>query len=122
MRRTCLVKRLSSFLFIASIAVLPLGEKKALADEVTSEATSIPTTTYTNGQQQVLAPDWSKITWGSLPPIKEPGWIQFSAKFVNELGYDPSRVWLAGDRPEQFLMLGDVQDAFHMEAFTAVLD
>lgn len=116
MRRTCLAQRLSSFLFIASIATFPVKEK-ALADEFTSTATSIPTLTYSNGQQQLLAPDWSKITWGSLPPIKEPGWIQLGALFVNELGYDPSRVWFAGDRPEQFLMLGDVQDAFHMEAF-----
>lgn len=116
MRRTCLVKCLSNFLFIASIATFSL-EEKVLADEFTSEATSIPTLTYSNGKQQLLAPDWSRITWGSLPPIKEPGWIHFSAKFVNELGYDPSRVWFAGDRPDQFLMLGDVQDAFHLEAF-----
>lgn len=83
----------------------------------TSATTSIPTITYTDGQQQALAPDWSQITWSSLPPIAEPGWIQVPSKFVKDLGYDPSRVWFGGDRPDQFVMLGDVQEAFHMEAF-----
>lgn len=82
-----------------------------------AESISIPTEVYTNGEQQVLAPDWSQIAWGSLPAIGESGEIQVSSKFLKELGYDPSRVWFSGDRPEQFVMLGDVRDAFHMEAF-----
>lgn len=94
------------------------GKLPAQAFETTSATTKIPTLAYTNGEQQILAPDWSQITWGSLPPIEEPGWIQFPPNFVKKLGYDPSRSWLSGVSPDQFVMLGDMQDAFHLEAFT----
>jgi hypothetical protein len=97
-----------------------IGELPAQAVEATyttSEQTAIPTLAYTNGQQQVLAPDWSKITWGNLPPIEESGWIQIPENLVKKLGYNPSRVWQAGDHPDQFTFLGDVQDALHPEAF-----
>jgi len=36
---------------------------------------------------------------------------------TTQLGYDPSRLWQAGQSPASLTMLGDVADAFHLEAF-----
>lgn len=83
----------------------------------TTAPTSIPTIAYTSVGQQVQAPDWSKISFSSLPPIESPGWIDFQLPLIKSLGYDPSRVWFAGSSPNQFVMLGDMAEAFHMEAF-----
>lgn len=101
--------------FTALNAFLPITGA-ALAQNFSS-AISIPTLTYVEAEQEVLAPDWSKITFGNLPPIEEPGWIKIPAQFVNQLGYDPSRIWFSGDRPNQILKLGDIAQAFHPEVF-----
>jgi hypothetical protein len=85
---------------IALSAFLPIRPNLALAEEIAAANTSIPTLTYSNGQQQLLAPDWSQITWGNLPPVEEPGWIKLPPKFVQKLGYDPSRTWYSGERPD----------------------
>ncbi len=81
-------------------------------------ANPIPTLSYTNGQQKVGAPDWSKITWSSLPPIQSPGWIQVPPNLGSELGYNPSRTWQAGQTPDTLMMLGDVADAFGLQEFS----
>lgn len=123
MQRTYFVERLLNLgfdfiiYFIAISVVFSWKERKILADEVIGAATSIPTVTYTNGQQQLLAPDWSKITWSNLPPIESPGWIRVTPQSVSKLGYDPNRIWHKGSRPDDVVMLGDVQEAFHLEAF-----
>lgn len=85
--------------------------------EAQENATPVPTVVYTNGQEHVTAPDWSHITWSSLPPIQEGGRLLFPESFVAKMGYNPSRVWSAGQTPDSFTMLGDVTDAFRMEAF-----
>ena len=113
----CFIK--SFVLVIAIMAVSILGFEGLLgrADPTSLDTTSIPTIAYTSDGQQVQAPDWSKITFSSLPPIESPGWIDFQPDLIKSLGYDPSRVWFAGSSPNQFVMLGDVAEAFHMEAF-----
>ena len=45
---------------IAISTLLPLSGRKILAMEVIGATNSIPTVTYTNGEQQLVAPDWSK--------------------------------------------------------------
>lgn len=86
-------------------------EKPAQAQD-----TTIPALTYSDRKQQVLVPNWSRITWDSLPPIEESGWIQVPKNLVTEIGYNPSRVWKAGQTPDSFTMLGDI-DEFYLEAF-----
>jgi hypothetical protein len=71
----------------------------------------IPTTTL-NGAQ---VPDWSRITFDSLPAISSTGHFQADASTTNQLGYDPSRQWSAGQEPESFLSLGDFQDSFQLQ-------
>lgn len=121
--RLKLLPLIKSFLLVIAIMVMSiLGFGELLGGAAptsldTTASTSIPTIAYTSGGQQVQAPDWSKISFSSLPPIESPGWIDFQQSLIRSLGYDPSRVWFAGDRPNQFVMLGDVAEAFHMEAF-----
>lgn len=93
--------------------VSQIGEKPAQA----VETAPIPRVAYEAGEQQAIAPDWSRITWSTLPPIEESGWIQIPANLVAQLNYDPSRSWTAGQKPDSFVMLGDVEDAFHFEKF-----
>lgn len=100
--------------FVVAIAYPQDGNSSAQAKVSVS---SIPTIAYQVGKQQVLAPDWSQLAWSTLPPIKESGWIQIPANLVAQLRYDPSRSWKAGQTPDFFTMLGDVEDAFHMEKF-----
>lgn len=83
-----------------------------------AKTSSIPTIAYSNGKTTVNAPDWSRITFSSLGSISEPGWIQFPQGLVKELGYDPSRVWEAGDEIGEVLMMGDVSQAFALEEFS----
>lgn len=122
MQRTDKVERLLNQRFviylIAISTLLPLSERKILAREVIGASNSIPTVTYTNGEQQLVAPDWSKITMSSLPAIESPGLLRVTAESISKLGYDPNRIWHKGTRPIDVMMLGDVQDAFHLEAFS----
>ncbi|MBC1220694.1 hypothetical protein GNF09_12165, partial [Nostoc sp. UCD120] len=57
-----------------------------------------PTTTYSQGQYVVQAPDWSRITWDNLPPVQQPGYLSISQNLVSLFGYDPSRSWSAGEK------------------------
>jgi hypothetical protein len=78
----------------------------------------IPTITYTQGKYQTQAPDWSKITWGTLPPVQQPGYLKIPQKYISIFGYDPSRSWTAGQKTDSIVMLGDADDAFKMSNFT----
>ncbi len=99
--------------FMLTSAFPCLGQKPIAALE-----RPIPTLSYTNGQQLLGAPDWSKITWSSLPPIQSPGWIQVPPNLGSALGYNPSRTWQAGQTPDTLMMLGDVADAFGLQEFS----
>jgi hypothetical protein len=73
----------------------------------------IPSTVY-NG---ALVPDWSHITFSTLPVISEAGSIQIPDSLVAQLGYNPSRIWSENTPIDQVLMLGDLQEAFGLQAF-----
>jgi len=105
-----------ALIFLLAIAFSPVWEKPALA----VETKSMPTVAYSNGNQKVLAPDWSRLTWSSLPPIQESsGWTELPSGLSQQLGFDPSVSWQVGETPDRFIKLGsDVQDAFHLEAFS----
>ena len=81
----------------------------------TSPNTSIPTKTEIVADKEVQVPDWTQISFDSLPPAIESGSIDFSAEILSQLDYDPSRIWQAGDLPSSFIMLGDVASAFGLE-------
>lgn len=111
---------LITFLFVISfiltiLSSLPeLDRKPAQAFEATPP---VPTLAYSAGTQSVLAPDWQRIQFSTLPTIADKGWIKLPSNLIKQLGYNPSRTWKAGQTPDQVIMLGDVQDAFHLEQF-----
>lgn len=77
-----------------------------------------PTTTYSQGQYVVQAPDWSRITWDNLPPVQQPGYISIPQNLISLFGYDPSRSWSAGQKVDSVVMLGDADDAFKMSSLS----
>ncbi|WP_193200527.1 hypothetical protein [Nostoc sp. MG11] len=78
----------------------------------------IPTVTYAQGKYQTQAPDWSKITWDTLPPVEQPGYLKIPQNLISVFGYDPSRSWSAGQKADSVVMLGDIDDAFKTSSFT----
>ncbi|HEY9609014.1 hypothetical protein, partial [Allocoleopsis sp.] len=103
---------LSIFLFGLPLVVDGFTGLKAVAS--TQPSSSIPTTTW----QNTPLPDWNQITFSNLPAIAESGSLTVPNDVVNQLGYDPSRNWSAGQKPADFLMLGDFQDGFKLQDFS----
>ncbi|WP_292874599.1 hypothetical protein [Nostoc sp. NMS1] len=77
-----------------------------------------PTIDYSHGLYKTAAPDWSKITWETLPPIQQPGFLKIPKNLISTFGYDPSRSWTAGQKVDSVVMLGDADDAFKMSALS----
>ncbi|WP_414588922.1 hypothetical protein [Scytonema sp. PCC 10023] len=75
---------------------------------------SIPTTTW-NGAK---LPNWANITFNKMPGIGESGSFIAPKGLQEQLGYDPSRSWNAGQTPDQYMMLGDFQDSFKLQNFS----
>ncbi|MGB7439834.1 MAG: hypothetical protein WA919_02105 [Coleofasciculaceae cyanobacterium] len=91
----------------------------ALLVSSTSEQTiasnqSIPTTPW----QDTQLPDWNQITFTTMPGIGSDGSFQAPADITQQLGYDPSRTWFAGQTPDQYLKLGDFQTSFRLQDFS----
>jgi hypothetical protein len=103
------------FLLTALASVLPLSASIA-ETPTTTQAT--PTINYSQGKYKTAAPDWSKITWDTLPPIQQPGFLVIPKNLISTFGYDPSRSWTAGQKVDSVVMLGDADDAFKMSALS----
>jgi len=71
-------------------------------------------------QDQILGtkPDWVQITLRTLPAVLESGSFQAPADLIRLLGYDPSRVWQAGQTADQYMQLGDFQESFQLQQFS----
>ena len=87
-----------------------LGVGKTLA----AQGPSIPTVLV----RGALAPDFSRITFGSLPPISQSGSINVPRQLAYQIGYDPSRSWQAGASADAYTLLGDFQGSFDLQRFT----
>ncbi|MHC5897645.1 hypothetical protein, partial [Nostoc sp.] len=100
------------FLLTAFASLVPLSASIA---ETPSEASSAtPTIDYSQGLHKTAAPNWSKITWDTLPAIQQPGFLKIPKNLISTFGYDPSRSWTAGQKVDSVVMLGDADDAFKM--------
>jgi len=71
-------------------------------------------------QDQILGtkPDWVQITLRTLPAVLESGSFEAPADLIRLLGYDPSRVWQAGQTADQYMQLGDFQESFQLQQFS----
>src|SRR5579883_20916 len=72
----------------------------------------IPIINSNFGKYQLAIPDWAKISCANLPVLQEAGQLSVPSEFIKQLGYDPSRIWNAGQKLESVVMLGDIEDAF----------
>ena len=121
-----LIHSIRKILFIFSVGFLILSlflytVGGRISDRV---AASTPPAISTNE----ALPNWAQITFSSIPTVLEGGSISLGqltvdagidlGKMIQELGYDPSRSWNAGERISQILMLGDIEDAAHLSAWT----
>lgn len=52
-------------------------------------------------------PNWEEITFDSLGAINSSGSYQADSSVVDQLGYDPSKSWTMGQKPGEFMSLGD---------------
>ncbi|MBE8992658.1 hypothetical protein, partial [Nostoc sp. LEGE 12450] len=99
------------FLLATIASLLPLSASVAQLP-ITTQTT--PTIDYSQGLYKTAAPDWSKITWDTLPPVQQPGFLKIPKNLISTFGYDPSRSWTAGQKVDSVVMLGDADDAFKM--------
>ncbi|GJD19230.1 hypothetical protein RIVM261_041860 [Rivularia sp. IAM M-261] len=58
--------------------------------------------TASNTGAQLSLPDWQRISFATMPPIQKGASINIDGK---------ERKWKAGDTPDEYLTLGDIEDA-----------
>jgi hypothetical protein len=80
-------------------------------------AEEIPITIVESEGQYAPVPDWSQITFNTLPAILSDGEFNAPADVSQMLGYDLSRSWNAGDRADTYLKLGDFQNSLYLQIF-----
>jgi hypothetical protein len=77
----------------------------------------IPTVAIEWENQYARAPDWSQLTFRTLPPILSDGAFESTPDINNTLGYDLSRTWQAGQTADSYLKLGDFQTSLYLQLF-----
>ena len=102
-----------SLSLLISGAVLITSQQKSMSNPPSAQA-AIPTINW----QNTRLPDWNQITFSKMPAITESGSFQAPDVVTSKLGYDPSRSWDAGEKPNSFTMLGDFQDSFKLQEFS----
>ncbi|MBD2200530.1 MULTISPECIES: hypothetical protein [Calothrix] len=104
--------RLSLSVLILDVIIVILPEQSISNSR--SPNTEIPTVTW----QNTRLPDWDQITFATMPAISESASFQAPPGVTDKLGYDPSRSWNVGEKPDSFTMLGDFQDSFQLQKFS----
>ncbi|QIR37268.1 hypothetical protein HCG51_11455 [Tolypothrix sp. PCC 7910] len=59
--------------------------------------------------KQILIPDWQRISFTKMPPIQESGLIKIDGFY---------RKWNAGDTPDKYLTLGDIETVLKPQLFS----
>lgn len=112
-RRTTLIK-----LFVAGLAIvcITLLFPVSVAASPDPEAT-LPIASVEWDGQYARIPDWSEISFHTLPPILEDGEFVAPSDLNQALGYDLSRHWKAGQTADSYLKLGDFQTSLYPQFF-----
>jgi hypothetical protein len=102
-------------IFVLILAIALHGWRVQPAHSSLQPGTPVPVI-----QDQILGtkPDWVQITLRSLPAVLESGSFEAPADLIRLLGYDPSRVWQAGQTADQYMQLGDFQESFQLQQFS----
>jgi hypothetical protein len=77
----------------------------------------IPTTAIEWEQQYARIPDWSQISFRTLPPVSSDGEFSTPLEASESLGYNLSRKWQAGQTTDTYLKLGDFQTSLYPQIF-----
>ena len=92
------------------LLVLLASSSIQLNSSLAQDQTNLPTRTQDIGDgKHLLLPDWYSISFNNMPPIQESGSIK-----VNGL----SRQWNVGDTPDEYLTLGDIDEALKPQLFS----
>jgi hypothetical protein len=73
----------------------------------------LPMTAMEANGQYARIPDWSKITFHTLPPILSDGEFIAPSELNQTVDYDLSRRWQAGQTADSYLKLGDFQTTLY---------
>ncbi|MEO0842165.1 MAG: hypothetical protein AAF063_25090 [Cyanobacteria bacterium J06643_5] len=103
---------------ILSLSILISGLIITSQQKSISNPPSVQTEIPTISWQNTRLPDWNQITFSKMPAIAESGSFQAPVNVSQKLGYDPSRSWDTGQKPDSFTMLGDFQDSFKLQEFS----
>lgn len=77
----------------------------------------IPTVPVQWDKHYARVPDWSQLTFSNLPSLLSGGAVDIPGDLVASLGYDPSRIWQAGQSVAEVLKLGDFQTSLYPQLF-----
>lgn len=103
--------------FLGVLFTPALGNTHAFAEargQLQAVESYVPVTSY-NGAPM---PDWSQITFNTMPAFQGGGSIRVPANWQDEFGYDPSRTWSAGSPAASVLRLGDFQGVMNFQDWT----
>ncbi|MEO0769054.1 MAG: hypothetical protein AAFY72_06415 [Cyanobacteria bacterium J06649_4] len=78
---------------------------------------AIPTTAIKWDEDVARVPDWSRISFRTLPPVTADGSFAAPAEASQAVGYDLSRTWKAGQTADTYLKLGDLQTSLYPQIF-----
>ena len=111
---TPILRTVRNFLIIlvVSLAVWLLPGAISIAQDY-----GIPTVGVTWENQYGQIPDWSQLTFRTLPPILSDGVFEAPSEMNDVLNYDLSRVWQAGQTADTYLKLGDFQTSLYLQLF-----
>ncbi|MCC3411574.1 MULTISPECIES: hypothetical protein [unclassified Microcoleus] len=99
--------------FSLSLVVIGISVKAQILPAPQQASLGVPTFPW-NGTQ---LPEWNKITFGSMPALKEAGSLSVDRSSAQSLGFDPSRSFPAGTTLDKVFNLGDFQDSFKIQTF-----
>ncbi|MEM9925392.1 MAG: hypothetical protein AAF915_16840 [Cyanobacteria bacterium P01_D01_bin.50] len=100
-------------LSISISGLIVISQQKSISNPPSAQA-EIQTINW----QNTRLPDWNQITFSKMPTITSSGSFQAPDEVTSKLGYDASRSWDVGQKPDSFTMLGDFQDSFKLQEFS----
>ncbi len=102
--------KIAQFITLKAIPILAASISIYSSSTFAQSQTNLPTRMISSeGGKQVLIPDWQRISFNNMPPIQESGSIKANGLF---------REWNAGDTPDRYLTLGDIDEALKPQLFS----
>ncbi|NJM23412.1 MAG: hypothetical protein HC836_43520 [Richelia sp. RM2_1_2] len=102
--------KISQFIILKLIPIILASIAIYSSSSSAQSQTNLPTRTLPSEEGNfILLPDWQRISFNQMPAIQNGGSIK-----VN--GF--SRAWNAGDTPDKYLTLGDIDEALKPQLFS----